>query len=283
LVEELRVVKSEAEIAMIRRAAQYADFAVERLLAASYFGASVAEGFAETRTVTGQIIRNVDDWEPLTTKVTMATWAAPQSAMPHSIPELNARLHDGAHVALALTRVNGYAAESERTYFTAPPNKEARRAFAAMLEARRVAFDMIRPGVASAEIDTAVNEYLRGEGYVGEDLRLHRTGHGLGLGNHERPWISQGSMEQLAENMVISIEPGIYLPGVGGFRHSDTVRVTSTGYESLTRYPTDLSHLMIRAFRPLARIKGYMVRQALGLPHKANTMRFRATDLISVS
>jgi len=89
LVEELRLVKSEIEIAMIRRAAQYADFAVERLLAASYFGASVAEGFAETRAVTARIIREVNDWEPLTTKVTMATWAAPRSAMLHSVPDLN--------------------------------------------------------------------------------------------------------------------------------------------------------------------------------------------------
>src|SRR5205807_935651 len=86
LVERLRLVKSDAEIQMIRRAARYADFGVERLLATSYFGATVAEGFAETRAVTSRIIREVDDWEPLTTKVVMATWAAPGSAMPHSVP-----------------------------------------------------------------------------------------------------------------------------------------------------------------------------------------------------
>ena len=138
LVERLRLIKSRTEIALIRRAARYADLGVHRLLAASYRGASVAEGFVQTRLVTLQIIREVDDWDPVTTKVVMATWAAPRSAMPHSIPDLNDRLREGPHVALVLSRVNGYAAESERTYFTAPPSREIREAFAAMTEARRV-------------------------------------------------------------------------------------------------------------------------------------------------
>ena len=109
---------------MIRRAARYADRGVEELLAASYRGATVAEGFARTGALTRAIIREVDDWEPLTTRVLMATWAAPRSAQPHSVPDLNDRLRDGPHVALAVLRVNGYAAESERTYFTATPIPE---------------------------------------------------------------------------------------------------------------------------------------------------------------
>lgn len=268
LVERLRLVKSEAEIKMIRRAAHYADFGVERLLAASYFGATVAEGFAETRAVTSRIIREVDGWEPLTTKVVMATWAAPRSAMPHSVPDIADELREGPHVALVLTRVNGYAAESERTYFTAEPSAEVRKAFVAMMEARRIAFSMIRPGVRCGELDAAVNEYLRNEGYTGEDQRLHRTGHGLGLGNHEAPWIAEGSQDRLAENMVISIEPGIYLRGVGGIRHSDAVLVTKDGFERLTRFPIELSALVIRSWKPLARFKGRLVRQALGLSRR---------------
>ena len=76
LVEQLRVIKSQTEIEMIKRAARYADFGVERLLSASYYGAMVAEGFAETRTVSAKIIREVANWDALTTKVLMATWAA---------------------------------------------------------------------------------------------------------------------------------------------------------------------------------------------------------------
>ncbi len=132
LVEGLRLVKSPDEVGMIRRAAHYADRGVEELLAAAYRGASVAEGFARTGALSRAIIRQVADWEILTTRVLLATWAAPWSAQPHSIPDLNHRLRDGPHVALSFLRVNGYAAESERTFFTAVPSPEDRRAFGAM-------------------------------------------------------------------------------------------------------------------------------------------------------
>jgi Xaa-Pro dipeptidase len=265
LVERLRLVKSPGEVAMIRQAARYADWAVAQLLNASYPGAAMAEGFARTGTVTRKIIREVEDWEILTTRVLMATWAAPRSARPHSIPALGDRLRGGPHVALALLRVNGYAAESERTYFTTSPTLEMQRAYQAMLEARSIAFRMIRPGVACSEIDGAVGDFLMAEGYGGEARRLHRTGHGIGLGNHEAPWIAEGSDEVLAENMVISIEPGIYLDNEwsGGFRHSDTVLVTEDGFECLTRLPTSLGSLDQRGWKPLARFRGMLVRRAL--------------------
>lgn len=268
LVERLRLVKSRAEVKMIERAAMYADYGVERLLAASYYSAMVAEGFAETRKVTSRIIREVHDWEPLTTKVIMATWAAPGSAMPHSVPDLCDRLCDGPHVAMVLTRVNGYAAESERTYFTAPPSTEATKAFDAMTEARRIAFELIRPGMACSELDGRVNDFLRKEGYDSEEQRLHRTGHGFGLGNHEAPWIAGGCDDRLAENMVISIEPGIYLEGLGGVRHSDTVLVTYDGFRLMTRSEMELGSLVIRKWKPLTWGKGWMVRRALGLARR---------------
>lgn len=268
LVEGLRRVKSPDEVAMIRQAARYADRGVEALLAGAYRGATAAEGFARTGPLSRMIIREVDDWEILTTRVLLATWAAPRSAQPHSIPDLNDRLHEGPHVALSFLRVNGYAAESERTFFTASPSPEERRAFRAMEEARGLAFRMIRPGVACDELDRAVNEFLRTEGYVGEDCRLHRTGHGIGLGNHEAPWVAEGSKDVLAENMVISVEPGIYLKGGGGFRHSDTVLVTRDGCERLTRCPSEIDRLTIRGWRSVVRTKGALIRRALGLRQK---------------
>ena len=273
LVERLRLVKTTTEVKMIERAAMYADYGVERLLAASWYGATVAEGFAETRKVTSRIIREVDDWEPLTSRVMMATWAAPGSAMPHSIPDLCDRLCEGPHVAMVLTRVNGYAAESERTYFTAPPSTEAKNAFDAVMEARRIAFELIRPGLACSELDGCVNQFLRKEGYGSEEQRLHRTGHGFGLGTHEGPWIAEGSKDRLAENMVISIEPGVYLKGIGGVRHSDTVLVTKDGRQLLTQSRMDFDSLVIRKWKPFTRLIGWMVRRAFGLHHKARLKR----------
>ena len=268
LVEDLRLVKSATEIAMIRRAAGYADMAVERLLAASYYGASVAEGFAGTRFVMGRMIRDVADWDPLTSSVLMASWAAPYSARPHSIPRLYDVLGTGPHVALALTRCNGYAAECERTCFTAPPDDRSIAAFKAMMEARRLAFGLVKPGMACAELDARVNGFLAAEGYGDEEQRLHRTGHGFGLGNHEAPWIAEGSDHVLEENMVISIEPGIYAAGFGGVRHSDTILVTGDGYEALSELPTDIDSMTLKGQRPIARFKGWMVRRALRIEEK---------------
>ncbi|WP_166831884.1 M24 family metallopeptidase [Thalassoroseus pseudoceratinae] len=263
LVEELRSVKSPMEIQMIARAARYADFGVNQLFAASYNGSTVAEGFARTRQVTARIIRETPDWDPITTRVLMATWAAPQSAMPHSIPQLADRLEAGPHVALVLTRVNGYAAESERTYFTQRPSPESRRVFKAMQEARRIALGMLRPGASCAEIDGSVNAFLSQEGFGGEDQRLHRTGHGFGLSHHEGPFLAEGSTETLAEDMVVSIEPGIYLEGFGGCRHSDTIRVTRDGYELLTNAPQKIEDLTMTAWKPRTRIQGQFIRRAL--------------------
>jgi hypothetical protein len=96
----------------------------------------------------------------------------------------------------------------------------------------------------------------------GSDAGLSRGG----LNNHESPWIAEGSDDRLSENMVVSIEPGVYLPGLGGFRHSDMVLVTKDGHEVLTRMPTCLDTLVLRSWKPLARIKGRVVRRALGRP-----------------
>jgi Xaa-Pro dipeptidase len=136
-----------------------------------------------------------------------------------------------------------------------------------MIEARSIAFGRIRPGVACGEIDAAVGEFLAAEGYDGEERRLHRTGHGIGLGNHEAPWIAAGSDEVLAANMVISIEPGLYLDGAapGGFRHSDTVLVTDDGFECLTRLPSDHEALDQCGWKPVARARGAVVRASLGI------------------
>ena len=102
-----------------------------------------------------------------------------------------------------------------------------------------------------------------------EDCRLRRTGHGVGLRNHEAPWVAEGSADVLAENMVISVEPGVYLKGQAGFRHSDTVLVTRDGHECLTRYPSDIESLTIRRWRLMTWLKGRMIRRALGLKEKA--------------
>jgi Xaa-Pro dipeptidase len=262
LVEELRLVKSPAEVQMIRQAARYADLAVEKVIGASYYGVSEIELFSQGRNVQIQIMKDIG-YDVLTTSVLAGAWPAPLSAQPHGVPSIGDRLKEGPHIALCLDRVFGYAAECERTYFTAPPADEVKKTFAAMSEARRLAYSMIKPGARCAEIDAATKGFLRDQGY-GECL-LHRTGHGFGLGNHEGPWVAEGSKDTLRVNMVISNEPGIYLQGVGGVRHSDTILVTGDGYENLTHYPTDLDSLIVKGMKRFTKLRGALVRRAVGI------------------
>ena len=91
------------------------------------------------------------------------------------------------------------------------------------------------------------------------------AGHGIGLGNHEAPFLSAGGNHVLEENMVISIEPALYFDDIGGFRHSDTELVTKNGFERLTKYPDDLDSLIVRDKRTINKIKGFAVRKAVNL------------------
>jgi Xaa-Pro dipeptidase len=265
LIEELRLIKSPAEIELVKQAAYYADMGVQELFDYSYYGSTVAEGFARTNKVTQSIIRDTPDWDVLTTKVLMGTFPAPVSAKPHSVPSTNDMLREGPHVALVLTRANGYAAESERTYFTAPPSEQDLKYFNSMLRARNLGLSMVKPGVKCADIDGEVNSFLASEGFDKPEQRLHRIGHGLGLGNHEGPWLSEGSEDVLQAGMIVSIEPGIYVEGVGGYRHSDTVLVTDSGYELLTKAPGVGEPLVLNKKNLKHRIFRYLVSKAIGL------------------
>ena len=262
ILEEMRQVKTAEEIKLISRTAAYADTGMKEILKASYAGATVVEIFSRSRAVQARVIRETD-YDPMESSFLMASWPAPFSAQPHGIPGVDDRMGKGPLVAISYLRVNGYAAEVERTYFHHPPTGEEQDIFNDMMKARALSVSMIGPGVPCHEIDQAVHDYLSSRGY-GKYL-LHRTGHGIGLGNHEAPFVARGSRAILEENMVISIEPGIYIPEIGGFRHSDTYQVTGNGYKALTRYPDDLESLTITAKKPLRRIIGKLMCKSLGI------------------
>jgi len=139
--------------------------------------------------------------------------------------------------------VNGYGAEIERTWFLGTVPENARRPFEVMLEARRWALALAIPGNVMGEVDRRVNAVFQKAGY-GEFL-LHRTGHGIGVTAHEAPFLADGYEQEIEPGMVLTIEPGVYLPGVGGFRHSDTVMTTREGNVVLTDGPETLDELTL--------------------------------------
>ena len=137
----------------------------------------------------------------------------------------------------------GYNAELERALIVGPPTDEMRRLFEHTVAVQDAAFAAVHPGATCADVDGAVMSYLDRH-----DLRSYwrqHTGHGIGLRNHEAPFLDVGDDTILEPGMVFTVEPGLYDGAIGGFRHSDTVVVTDEGMDVLTDYPRDLESLTI--------------------------------------
>ena len=139
----------------------------------------------------------------------------------------------------------GYNAELERGMVIGKPTDRQRELFSHVVNAQEAAFEAIRPGATCADVDGAVMRYFEANDLL-PFWRQH-TGHGIGLRNHEAPFLDLGDHTVLEPGMVFTIEPGIYSSEVGGFRHSDTIAVTDDGVEWLTYYPRDLESLTLPA------------------------------------
>jgi Xaa-Pro aminopeptidase len=262
LVDEMRKVKSPFELEQIKSTSKTCDKAIEKIFKNVYMGATVVEAFSLSRSIQTELIRN-KEFDPVTTSLLTAVWPAPISAMPHSIPDLGDRLNKGPNVAMSYLRINGYASECERTFFLGKPEKEDEEHFIHMMNARNQALRILKAGVKCSDIDIEAKNYLIRKGY--RNNILHRTGHGIGMRNHEGPWVAEGNDEVLKENMVISIEPGIYIEGIGGYRHSDTIRITEDGYELLTKFPVEIQDVTITSTNITAKLKGKIIQSTLKL------------------
>ena len=260
--DTMRLVKDASEINAIRLACKWTDYGMKMLHEGLYRGESVIEATMHARNIQTGVVKTTD-FNYMTSSFLTAAWPAPKSAQPHSLPDLGSRMGDGPIVLMSFNRVNGYASENERTVFLGEPSDRDRRLFDQMMKAREIALSMVKPGTRCADIDLATQDYFKSLGY--EDAIRHRTGHGIGLGNHEAPFLSAGGDHVLEENMVISIEPALYFDDIGGFRHSDTVLVTKTGYEIMTHYPVDLDSLTVKENRRFKKAKGAIIRKFINI------------------
>lgn len=238
-VKNLRMIKSDYEIEKIEAVAKITSDVVKTTLNIVKTGTTVEE----TAQVPNKFYQEeLSKFTGRNQRKQNVVWPADFSYMPHSIVSLDSVIGAGANVDIAIFKLDGYAAECERTFFTEEPSEEEKKYFNIMMEARRMMFEMLRPGVKASSIEEKIMDYLESCGVA--DKVLHRPGHGLGLNNHEEPTLSRGNDTLLAENMVVSVEPGLYVKGLGGFRHSDTVLITADGYRVLTKGPTKLENLI---------------------------------------
>jgi Xaa-Pro aminopeptidase len=230
VLSPLREVKSPDELESLARGARVADDAIRAAVGACKPDAAEIE-VAEPAAAA---LREGGCEEVLFTTVA----SGPNGAFPQHQPGAR-RLEDGDAVLIDVGgRLDGYTSDITRMAHVGAPTERYRDVHATVDRAVEAALELAAPGITCHELDRAVRGVIEHAGF-GEYF-VHRTGHGLGLSVHEPPWIGDGEDAELRAAMVLSIEPGIYLPGEFGVRLEETVAITDGGCQRLSALPRDV-------------------------------------------
>ena len=228
---ELRAVKSLEELTALRRAAAIADRAMQEVLKKATRNKTEAEVSSYAEYVMKLEGAEGSSFEPFLMSGENA-WLPQRISSDKKLKEGELCLFDMGAI------YRGYCSDLTRTFSLGGLSKEQRRLFEVAYQAQQAAIAALRPGKKAKEIDQIAREAIEKEDLG--DYFPHLTGHGLGLSIHEQPIIDRGVNTILKPNMVVTIEPGIYLPGVGAARVEDMVLITETGCEVLTKTEREL-------------------------------------------
>ncbi|MDB4894961.1 MAG: Xaa-Pro dipeptidase [Firmicutes bacterium] len=234
-IETLRMIKDEAELTLMRRAAAIADETFSHIL--SYIKPGVAE-----RDIAVEMEYKMKKLgaEGLAFDIIIASGV--RSAMPHGVAS-DKQIAAGELVTLDFGAIyQGYCSDMTRTVMVGEPSAQQREIYAIVLEAEKRGVAATRAGINGKELDEVCRGYIREHGYA--EAFGHSTGHGVGRYIHEGPKLSvRGETDLLKPGMVVTIEPGIYLSGWGGVRIEDMVLVQENGCESFSKSPRELKIL----------------------------------------
>ncbi|WP_442601532.1 M24 family metallopeptidase [Paenibacillus sp. KN14-4R] len=230
-IEKIRMVKSEEEIQFIRTAAGIADATFSHILNFIQPGKSEKDVANEM-----EMFMRKQGADCSAFDIIIASGY--RGAYPHGVASTKL-IENGDMVTLDFgAYYRGYRSDLTRTIAIGEPLAQLQEVYNIVLEAELQTIALLKPGVPCKDIDTFAHHYIDEKGY-GKNFG-HGTGHAIGLDIHEEPFFSTKSEKVLAAGMIMTVEPGIYLPGIGGVRIEDDVLITSTGSEVLTRSPKDL-------------------------------------------
>jgi Xaa-Pro aminopeptidase len=227
LVERLREVKDSAELAAVRRSGAILNDAFARLSEEQFVGRSERELVWRM----AELLHEGGADDPA---FSTAVGSGPTGASPHASPG-DRRIEVGETVVVdAGCRVNGYCSDCTRTFVTGQLPAELEEAYQVVLGAQLASLEAVVPGADGKAVDRVARSIIEEAGFG--DRFGHGLGHGVGLEVHEAPWLNPELESTLAAGNVVTVEPGIYLPGLGGIRIEDLVIVTDDGPEVLTPF-----------------------------------------------
>jgi len=231
LVEALRVVKDEAELDVVRRAATVTSEAYARFAEETFVGRTERDLAWRMDELFHELGAEGPAFETIVA-------AGPNSARPHSRPS-DRKVGPGETVVVdSGARLDGYCSDCTRTFATGPLPERLQEAYAVCLEAQLAGLEAVRVGATGVEADAAARRVIEDAGF-GEAFG-HGLGHGVGVDVHEAPRLARESSDTLVAGNVVTVEPGIYLEGLGGIRIEDLVIVGEDAPEVLTGFTKDL-------------------------------------------
>jgi Xaa-Pro aminopeptidase len=250
MIEDQMMIKSPAELMLIRESIRWSNLAHTLLQRYTRPGANETEvSWRASMEATSAMLDGIGPIYRAQSPFSNGAEAGYRgqigrnAAIPHALAN-NITFQPGdVLVSGAGCPVWGYNSELERTMFIGAPTDNQRRLFDHMLRLQETAFEAMQPGVTCAQVDQAVRAYYADNGLI--QNWKHHVGHAIGLRYHEGPFLDLGDHTVLQPGMVFTVEPGIYSGEHGGFRHSDTVVITEDGVELMTYYPRDLDSLII--------------------------------------
>jgi len=232
LTTVLRLRKDDEEIARIRRAAEVADRVMDEIRGMIVPGRTEIE-------VVGAVERSVREHGAEGTSFEPFLMSGDRAWLPQRVAT-ERRLRDGEMAILDMGAVvDGYSSDLTRTFSVGSVNGEKRRLFDVALDAHDAAIEAVRPGACASDVDRAARAVIAAAGL--SEYFPHLTGHGVGVSTHEPPIVDEGVEDVLESGMVMTIEPGVYVPGIGAARVEDMVLVTGDGHDVLTRARRGLS------------------------------------------
>jgi len=231
LVEQLRRVKEAGEVARIRAACAIADDALAALLPRLADGPTERDFALELEVEMRRRGASGNSFDPIVA-------SGPNGAKPHARPSTRP-VERGELVVIDFgCVVDGYCSDMTRTVSVGDPGPDARHVWDVVRASQWAGREAVRAGADCAAVDRACRDVIVAAGWG--DAFVHGTGHGVGLEIHEAPRVAASARDTLEPGSVVTVEPGVYLPGVGGVRIEDTVVVTPLGADPLTEFPKDL-------------------------------------------